>query len=52
MFDQNGNLTAVSANAIQYVYNITMLKLISVKSSSNLMISKITTKSTIQIANI
>jgi len=52
MYDKNGDLTTNSTNSTKNVYNITMLKAISGKSSSNLVISKISTKSTIQIGNI
>ena len=52
MFDKNGEPTTNSTNSTKNVYNITMLKVISGKSSSNLIISKISTKSTIQIGNI
>ena len=47
MFDANSNPTINATNATQYVYNITMLKLISGKSSSNIIVSKISTKSSI-----
>jgi hypothetical protein len=47
MFDMNNNPTNNVTNATQYVYNITMLKVISGKSSSNMIVSKISTKSTI-----
>ena len=47
MYDKNGDLTTNSTNSTKNVYNITMLKAISGKSSSNLIISKISTKSTI-----
>ena len=48
MIDANGNPTTNTTNATQYVYNITMLKLISGKSSSNIIVSKVSTKSTFQ----
>lgn len=48
MYDSNNNPTNNVTNATQYVYNITMLKLISGKSSANIIISKISTLSTIQ----
>ena len=47
MFDKNGIITYNSNNAIQNVYNITMVRIISGKSSSNLIISKISTTSTV-----
>jgi hypothetical protein len=47
MFDMNNNPTNNVTNATKYVYNITMLKVISGKSSSNMIVSKISTKSTI-----
>ena len=47
MLDANSNPTTNATNATQYVYNITMLKLISGKSSSNIIVSKISTKSSI-----
>lgn len=45
MFDKNGNITYNANLATRYVYNITMYKLISGKSSSNFIISKISTAS-------
>ena len=48
MFDANSNPTNNAANATKYVYNVTMLKLITGKSSSNVIVSKISTSSTIQ----
>ena len=48
MFDVNNNPTTNTTNATQYVYNITMLKTINGKSSSNMIISKISTLSSIQ----
>jgi hypothetical protein len=52
MYDANSNPTNNATNATSYVYNITMLKLINGKSSSNVIISKISTKSTIQTSYI
>jgi hypothetical protein len=52
MFDSNGDLTTNATNSTKNVYNITMLRTISGKSSSNLIVSKISTKSGIQIGNI
>ena len=52
MFDSKMNLTTNASNATTYVYNITMMKLISGKSSSNLIISKVTTKSSILVSSI
>jgi hypothetical protein len=52
MFDKNGVTTTNATNSTKNVYNITMIKAIAGKSSANLMISKISTKSTILIANI
>jgi hypothetical protein len=48
MFDNNGNITSNANLATRYVYNITMYKLISGKSSSNFIISKISTASTVK----
>ena len=48
MFDVNNNLTTNAANATRYVYNVSMLKLIAGKSSSNIIVSKITSQSKIQ----
>jgi hypothetical protein len=47
MFDINNNPTSNSSNATQYVYNVTMLKLIVGKSSSNIIVQKISTQSKI-----
>jgi hypothetical protein len=48
MFDVNNNPTNNAANATVYTYNITMLKTINGRSSSNMIISKISTLSSIQ----
>jgi hypothetical protein len=48
MFDVNNNPTTNTTIATQYVYSITMLKTINGKSSSNMIISKISTLSSIQ----
>ena len=47
MFDKNGVITTNATNSTKNDYNITMLKAIAGKSSSNLIISKISTKSSI-----
>jgi hypothetical protein len=48
MLDANDNPTTNATNATQYIYNITMLKLIAGKSFSNIIVSKISSKSTIK----
>lgn len=48
MFDVNSNPTNNATNATKYVYTIAMSRLIIGKSSSNVIVSKISTKSTIQ----
>lgn len=52
MFDANSNPTNNATNATKYVYNVTMSKLITGKSSSNVIVSKISTTSTIQTSYI
>ena len=42
LFDVNNNLTTNVTNATRYVYSVSMLKLIAGKSSSNIIVSKIT----------
>ena len=43
MFDKNMNLTTNTSNATVYVYNISMTKLIKGLSSSNIVVSKVST---------
>ena len=52
MLDSNGIITKNITNATQYVYNITMVRTISGKSSSNFIISKVSTQSTIKVSYI
>ena len=43
MFDKNMNLTTNASNATVYVYNVAMNKLIKGLSSTNIVVSKVST---------